>query len=45
MSDSYELSNLDPSAFEHLVNFLAWRVLEAGHTGFGPGSDGGRDGY
>jgi hypothetical protein len=28
-----------------MVNLLAVRVLGAGHTGFGPGSDGGRDGY
>ena len=42
---SYELSRLDPDSFEHLVNALALRVLGTGHTGFGPGSDGGRDGF
>ena len=42
---SYELSRLDPNTFEHLTNSLAMRVLGAGHTGFGPGADGGRDGY
>ena len=42
---SYELHKLDSNTFEHLVNMLALRVLGAGHTGFGPGSDGGRDGY
>jgi hypothetical protein len=45
MSDSYELTQLDPNTFEHLVNLLAIRVLGAGSTGFGPGSDGGRDGF
>ncbi|MDJ0572511.1 MAG: hypothetical protein QNJ53_26215 [Pleurocapsa sp. MO_192.B19] len=45
MSDSYDLTKLDPNTFEHLVNLLAMKVLGAGHTGFGPGSDGGRDGY
>ena len=43
--DSYDLTALDPGAFEHLVNLLATQVLGSGHTGFGPGSDGGRDGY
>jgi len=42
---SWKLSNLNPYTFEHLVNRLAMRVLGAGHTGFGPGPDGGRDGY
>lgn len=42
---SYDLTKLDPGSFEHLVNLLALRVLGTGHTGFGPGSDGGRDGY
>ncbi len=45
MNDSYDLTKLGPEAFEHLVNSLAMRVLGAGHTGFGPGADGGRDGY
>lgn len=42
---SYELGRLGPDAFEHLVNMLALKVLGAGATGFGPGKDGGRDGY
>jgi hypothetical protein len=45
MSDSYELTQLDPNTFEHLVNLLAIRVLGAGSTGFSPGSDAGRDGF
>jgi hypothetical protein len=45
MNSSYDLSQLDPNSFEHMVNALAMRVLGAGLTGFGPGSDGGRDGY
>src|ERR1041385_8037683 len=45
MSDSYDLTRLDANSFEHMVNLLALRVLGLGHTGFGPGSDGGRDGY
>jgi len=45
MSESYELTKLDTNSFEHMVNLIALRVLGAGHTGFGPGSDGGRDGY
>jgi len=45
MPDSYDLTQLDPNSFEHLVNLLAIRVLGSGSTGFGPGSDGGRDGY
>jgi hypothetical protein len=45
MPDSYDLTKLDEASFEHLVNALALRVLGAGHTGFGPGPDGGRDGY
>lgn len=43
--NSYELSGLDPYAFENLVNLLALKVLGAGASGFGPGSDGGRDGF
>jgi len=42
---SYELTRLDANNFEHLVNALAMQVLGAGLTGFGPGSDAGRDGY
>jgi hypothetical protein len=45
MSISYDLTKLDEASFEHLTNALALRVLGSGHTGFGPGSDGGRDGY
>jgi len=45
MPDSYDLTKLGPEAFEHLVNSLAMRTLGSGHTGFGPGADGGRDGY
>lgn len=45
MPQSYDLTKLDETSFEHLANFLALRVLGAGHTGFGPGADGGRDGY
>src|SRR3954471_5867073 len=45
MAQAYDLTRLDESSFEHLANFLALRVLGAGHTGFGPGPDGGRDGY
>jgi hypothetical protein len=42
---SYDLTKLGSGAFEHMINLLAFRVLGAGHTGFGPGPDGGRDGY
>lgn len=45
MTQSYDLSKLDPDTFEHMVNALVLAVLGAGATGFGPGSDGGRDGY
>ncbi|WP_433932174.1 NACHT domain-containing NTPase [Sorangium cellulosum] len=45
MTNSHDLTQLDPSSFEHMINSLAIKVLGAGHTGFGPGSDGGRDGY
>lgn len=45
MVNSYELGGLDPYAFENLVNLLALRVLGSGASGFGPGKDGGRDGY
>lgn len=42
---NYELDRLDPNSFEHMVNALAMRVLGSGLTGFGPGADGGRDGF
>ena len=42
---SFELTKLDANTFEHLTNTLALRVLGAGHTGFGPGADAGRDGF
>lgn len=42
---NYDLAKLDENSFEHLANSLALKVLGSGHTGFGPGSDGGRDGY
>ena len=45
MADSYDLSNLGSDAFENIVNFLALKTLGLGSTGFGPGADGGRDGY
>lgn len=45
MADSYDLSKLGPDAFENIVNFLALKTLGLGCTGFGPGADGGRDGY
>jgi hypothetical protein len=45
MSESYDLTKLNAGDFEHLVNTLALGVLGPGHTGFGPGSDGGRDGF
>ncbi|WP_145418626.1 hypothetical protein [Planctomycetes bacterium K23_9] len=45
MPDSYDLTQLNSSAFEHMVNAIAMRELGTGHTGFGPGADGGRDGY
>lgn len=45
MPHSYDLTKLDEKTFEHLSNALALCVLGAGHTGFGPGADGGRDGY
>lgn len=45
MTDSYDLSKLGPDAFENIVNFLALKTLGMGSTGFGPGADGGRDGY
>jgi hypothetical protein len=45
MADSYDLTRLDAHLFQHMANLLALRVLGAGHTSFGPGSDGGRDGF
>ncbi len=45
MSNSHDLTKLEPDTFEHMVNALALAVLGAGATGFGPGPDGGRDGY
>lgn len=45
MTDTYELTQLDAHSFEHLVNFLALKVLGKGVTGFAQGPDGGRDGY
>ncbi|WHO75149.1 NACHT domain-containing NTPase [Rhizobium sp. BT03] len=36
---------MDSNNFEHLVNAIAIRVLGSGVTGFGPGADGGRDGF
>lgn len=45
MADSYDLTQMDPHSFENMVNYLALGVLGRGATGFGPGSDGGRDGY
>ncbi|AZF40385.1 hypothetical protein C4J87_0193 [Pseudomonas sp. R1-43-08] len=41
MSNSYDLTQLDPNAFENMVNFLAMKVLGQGVAGFAPGSDGG----
>jgi hypothetical protein len=43
--DRYDLTSLEPNTFEHMVNALALAVLGSGATGFGPGADGGRDGY
>ncbi|HDT4646630.1 TPA: hypothetical protein QHQ16_001705 [Citrobacter freundii] len=45
MAQSYDLTQLDSHSFEHLVNFLALKVLGNGVTGFATGADGGRDGY
>jgi hypothetical protein len=44
MPDSYELTQLDAHSFEHMVNFLALKVLGKGVTGFAQGADGGKDG-
>ncbi|MCJ2105910.1 hypothetical protein MKK70_11090 [Methylobacterium sp. E-041] len=45
MSNTHDLAKLDERSFEHMINFLAMKVLGPGVTTFGPGSDGGRDGY
>lgn len=45
MTIAHTLSDLHPTAFENLVNALALRTLGNGLSGFGPGADGGRDGY
>jgi hypothetical protein len=45
MQAELQISSLDPQSFQQLVNMLILRVLGAGATGFGPGPDGGRDGY
>jgi len=45
MATVFDLSNLNPAAFENLVNALATKVLGSGSTGFSPGADAGRDGY
>lgn len=42
---TYQLNSLGPAAFQNLVNALAMKVLGSGTSTFGPGSDGGRDGY
>ena len=45
LPDRHDLDRLDPYSFEHLVTSLALRVLGPSLSTFGPGSDGGRDGY
>lgn len=45
MPISYDLTQLDAHSFEHMINFLALKVLGQGVTGFSQGADGGRDGY
>ena len=45
MTQVFELTKLDPDSFEHMINMLALKVIGNGVTGFGPGPDGGRDGY
>lgn len=42
---AYSLNEMDPNTFEHMANALAIKVLGSGLTTFGPGSDGGRDGW
>ncbi len=44
MQDDYELHHLGTDTFEHLANAIATKTLGAGHSGFAPGPDGGRDG-
>lgn len=41
----YNLNEMDPNSFEHMANALAIKILGSGLTTFGPGSDGGRDGW
>jgi hypothetical protein len=45
MTINHDLSQLNSETFENLVNTLALKTLGLGASGFGPGSDGGRDGY
>ena len=45
MLESYDLTRLTTEQFETLVNRLASREIGSGLREFGPGSDGGRDGY
>src|SRR5579872_3400941 len=45
MSGAYDLSKLGPNEFQNMVNFLALKTLGSGHSSFGPGPGGGRDGY
>lgn len=45
MTNSIDLSHLDSSSFEHLVNEIAIYELGPGITTFGDGRDGGRDGH
>jgi len=45
MNIDYELNQLNPHSFEHLVNHLAFQVLGPGLTVFSEGADAGRDGY
>lgn len=44
MANTYDLTQLDANSFEHMVNFLALKVLGKGVAGFAQGADGGRDG-
>ncbi len=45
MANSYDLSKLGSYESENIVNFLALKTPGSIITGFGPGADGGRDGY
>ncbi|MFY2558514.1 NACHT domain-containing protein [Corallococcus terminator] len=45
MNNPYSLALLTPHTFEHMTNSLAIQVLGSGLSTFGPGADGGRDGY